>query len=36
MNVAVPESQHSPMFGQAASSQTVWSESPSISFFSST
>jgi hypothetical protein len=35
MNVAVPESQHSPMFGQAASSQTVCSESPSISCLSS-
>ena len=30
MNVAVPRSQHSPMFGQAASWQTVWSPSPSI------
>jgi len=25
MNVAVPRLQHSPMFGQRASSQTVWS-----------
>ena len=30
MNVAVPASQHSPMFGHAASSQTVCSPAPSI------
>jgi hypothetical protein len=30
MKVAVPRSQHSPMLGQAASWQTVWSASPSI------
>src|SRR3712207_825573 len=35
MNVAVPDCQHSPMFGQAASSQTVFSEAPSIFAFSS-
>jgi hypothetical protein len=35
MNVAVPRSQHSPMFGQAASWQTVCSPCPSISCFSS-
>jgi hypothetical protein len=30
MNVAVPRSQHSPMFGQAASSQTVFRVAPLI------
>ncbi len=30
MNVAVPRSQHSPMFGQAASSQTVFRLAPLI------
>ena len=30
MKVAVPRFQHSPMFGQRASSQTVWSDSPRI------
>ena len=35
MNVAVPRCQHSPMFGQAASWQTVCSCSESISCWSS-
>ena len=35
MNVAVPCSQHSPMLGQAASSQTVFSSWLSIMRFSS-
>ena len=35
MNVAVPDCQHSPMFGQAASSQTVCSDAPSILALSS-
>ena len=30
MKVAVPRLQHSPRFGQCASSQTVWSSSPRI------
>jgi len=34
MKVAVPRSQHSPTFGQFASSQTVWRLSSSIDFFS--
>ena len=35
MNVAVPRSQHSPTFGQAASWQTVWRFSRSICSFRS-
>jgi hypothetical protein len=35
MNVAVPRSQHSPTFGQAASWQTVWRFSSRMSFVSS-
>lgn len=35
MKVAVPRSQHSPMFGQAASWQTVLRPSAAIWFFSS-
>ena len=35
MNVAVPRSQQSPMFGQAASWQTVWRFSSRIRLFSS-
>jgi hypothetical protein len=35
MKVAVPRVQHSPMFGQAASWQTVWRFSASISLCSS-
>src|SRR5690349_20644413 len=35
MKVAVPRSQHSPTFGQFASSQTVWSPSALICRFSS-
>jgi hypothetical protein len=35
MNVAVRCSQHSPMFGQRALSQTVWSRSRFVSTFSS-
>ena len=35
MNVAVPWCQHSPMFGQRASSQTVFRPSPRISALSS-
>src|SRR5436853_5064087 len=35
MNVAVPRCQHSPMFGHAASWQTVWRFSDLIRLFSS-